>query len=179
MKDIRVVKLGNHKIGVFSRPKTASHSSIGFAIIETLDDLTAKVVEEAQPLNVIHTGAWGGVNQPYLLTSDKVGCISHYSYIDKDENGTPATIYINYSFVMDPITRDIFDAKVIGTKGCFPPCQPKVAKLVDCAFTSGIVMRPDGKCDLYSGLGDAHEGRITIDYPFEGHGDIVDTLTFN
>ncbi|EPY41015.1 hypothetical protein AGDE_02910 [Angomonas deanei] len=178
MKDIRFVKLANHRIGVFSRPKTASYCAIGFTIINSIDDLTAKIVEEAPPLNVLHTGSWGGVNQPYLLSSSKVGCIAHYSYIDKNENGAPQTIYINYSFVLDPISREIEDAKVIGTKGCFPDCPPKVPKLVDCAFTSGIVMREDGKCDLYSGLGDAYVGRITIDYPFEGHGEILDTLKF-
>lgn len=40
-------------------------------------------------------------------------------------------------------------------------------------------MRKDGKCDLYSGVGDTREGRMVIDYPFEGHGDIVDqSLSF-
>lgn len=178
MKDIRVVKLANHRIGVFSRPKTAAHSSIGFVVIDAIDELTAKVVEEAQPLNVIHTGAWGGVNQPYLLTSDKIGCIGHYSYIDKDEAGAQITVYVNYSFVLDPATREVEDSKIIGTKGCYPPCACKTPKLVDCAFVAGIVMRGDGRCDLYSGLGDAHTGRITIDYPFEGYGDIVNTLNF-
>lgn len=178
MKDIRVIQLANRRIGVFSRPKTAAHSSIGFTIIDNILDLTARVVDEAQPLNVIDTGAWGGVNQPYLLTSDKIGCISHYSYMDKDENGNAINVYTNYSFVLDPVTRDIYDAKIIGTKGCYPPCPPKTPKLVDCAFCCGIVMREDGRCDLYSGLGDAHMGRIVIDYPFEGHGDIVDSLQF-
>ena len=41
------------------------------------------------------------------------------------------------------------------------------------AFTSGIVMREDGKADLYSGLGDAAQGRVVIDYPFAGYGKIV------
>ena len=27
-------------------------------------------------------------------------------------------------------------------------------------------LREDGKADLYSGLGDTHEGRVTIDNPF-------------
>ena len=38
--------------------------------------------------------------------------------------------------------------------------------LRDCAFTTGIVMRPDGRAELYSGLGDVTEGRVTIDAPF-------------
>ena len=33
-------------------------------------------------------------------------------------------------------------------------------------FTSGIVMREDGRADLYGGMGDVEEGRIVIDYPF-------------
>ena len=35
----------------------------------------------------------------------------------------------------------------------------KKPKLLDCAFTSGIVLRADGTVDLYSGVGDTHEGR--------------------
>ena len=178
MKDIRLIKLANNKVGVFSRPKTAAHSSIGFTVINNVDELTATVVEEALPLNVIHTGAWGGVNQAYLLSSDKIGCIGHYSYLDLDEDGKQITVYTNYSFVLDPYSREVEDGRIIGTKGCYPPCPPKVEKLLDCAFTSGIVMREDGKCDLYSGLGDTCEGRITIDYPFEGYGDIVGHLEY-
>jgi hypothetical protein len=34
-------------------------------------------------------------------------------------------------------------------------------------------MRNDSKCDLYSGISDAAEGRTVIDYPFEGYGKIV------
>nr|AKK31187.1 hypothetical protein [Leishmania braziliensis complex EV-2015]AKK31188.1 hypothetical protein [Leishmania braziliensis]CAJ2468547.1 unnamed protein product [Leishmania braziliensis] len=178
MKDIRLVTLANNKIGVFSRPKTAAHAFIGFTVINNIMELTPTVVEEASPLNVIHAGAWGGVNQAYLLSSDKVGCISHYSYIDKDEHGNDIAVYTNYSFVLNPYIREVEDAKIIGTKGCYPKCSPKVDKLLDCAFTSGIVMREDGRCDLYSGLGDAYEGRITIDYPFEGHGTLIDNLNF-
>ena len=32
----------------------------------------------------------------------------------------------------------------------------------------GIVLRKDGKADLYSGVGDTYEGRVTIDNPFAG-----------
>lgn len=178
MKDIRFVKLSNHQIGVFSRPKTAAYSAIGFTVIDSLDSLTPEIVEEAQPLNVLHADCWGGVNQAYLLTNHKIGCIGHYSYLDYDDFGMQLAVYINFSFVVDPVTREVEDTKIIGTKGCFPPCDVKVPKLVDCAFVSGIVMREDGFCDLYSGLGDAYEGRITIDYPFADHGEIIDNLKF-
>ncbi|KAG5510362.1 hypothetical protein JKF63_07691 [Porcisia hertigi] len=178
MKDIRCVELQDGRIGVFSRPKTEAYTCIGFTIIDDLSELTQKVVNEAEPLNVLHAGAWGGVNQAYLLTSGKIGCIAHYSYNSKTEKGIPTSVYLNYSFVLDPDTKEAHKERIIGTRKCYPDYPFKVDKLNDCAFSSGIVMRDDGKCDLYSGLGDTCEGRITIDYPFEGFGAIVDQLTF-
>jgi hypothetical protein len=77
------------------------------------------------------------------------------------------------AFVFDPAKHRIVDLKIIGTRPCYPDGPAKIPELVDCAFTSGIVMRPDGKADLYSGIGDTAEGRIVIDYPFAGHGRIV------
>jgi beta-1,2-mannooligosaccharide synthase len=107
-----------------------------------------------------------------------VGCIAHYSYNGKDDKDRPISVYLNYSFVLDPVTKEAELERIIGTRSCYPDYAVKADKLIDCAFSSGIVMREDGKCDLYSGLGDTCEGRITIDYSFEGCGDIVDTLTF-
>ncbi|GET86601.1 hypothetical protein, conserved [Leishmania tarentolae] len=178
MKDVRCVELANGCIGVFSRPKTEVYTCVGFTIIDNLSDLTQKVISEAEPLNILHAGAWGGVNQAYLLTSGKVGCIAHYSYNSKDDKGRPTSVYLNYSFVLDPETRQIEMERIIGTRSCYPDYPVKAERLIDCAFSSGIVMREDGKCDLYSGLGDTCEGRITIDYPFEGYGAVVDQLSF-
>ncbi|WP_318781115.1 DUF1861 family protein [Paenibacillus sp. OAS669] len=73
----------------------------------------------------------------------------------------------------DPTTRESSDLRLIGSRLCYPPGPAKAPHLVDCIFTSGIVMRPDGKAGLYSGTGDCQAGRITIDYPFERHGRIV------
>nr|CAJ2468550.1 unnamed protein product [Leishmania braziliensis] len=178
MKDIRCVELADGRIGVFSRPKTDVYTCIGFTIINDLSELTQKAISEAEPLNVLHSGAWGGVNQAYLLTSGKVGCIAHYSYNSKDDKDHPTSVYLNYSFVLDPETKEAEMECIIGTRCCYPEYPVKAEKLIDCAFSSGIVMRDDGKCDLYSGLGDTCEGRITIDYPFDGYGAIVDQLTF-
>ncbi|KAG5484270.1 hypothetical protein CUR178_07426 [Leishmania enriettii] len=178
MKDIRCVELADGRIGVFSRPMTDVYTCIGFTIIDDLSELTQKVVSEAEALNVLHPGAWGGVNQAYLLTSGKIGCIAHYSYNSKDEKDRPTSVYLNYSFVLDPETKQAEMERIIGTRSCYPDYPIKAEKLIDCAFSSGIVMREDGSCDLYSGLGDTCEGRITIDYPFDGCGAIVDQLTF-
>ncbi len=182
MKDIRLVQLADGKIGVFSRPRGGTYaggakSMIGFTVIEKLDDLDAKVVEEAPYIEgLFDEGEWGGVNQAYLLSSGKIGVIGHMSYSDCTSDGVKLSVYINASFVYCPETHSAEHFKVIGTKSCYPDCPPKRPHLADCVFTGGIVMRTDGKADLYSGVGDAFEGRITIDYPFEGCGEILQTL---
>lgn len=181
MKDIRLVRLSDGKIGVFSRPRSAgmigkygSESMIGFTVLDRLEELTADVIENAPYIyGIFGEGEWGGVNQAYLLDSGKIGVIGHICYIDEDENGGKVKVYLNMAFIFDPTTRESSDLQLIGSRTCYPPGPAKAPQLVDCAFTSGIVMRSDGKADLYSGIGDCQTGRITIDNPFEGHGRIV------
>jgi hypothetical protein len=181
MKDIRLVPLSDGKIGVFSRPRSAgmrgkygSESMIGFTVVDRLEELTADVIENAPYIyGIFGEGEWGGVNQAYLLDSGKIGVIGHICYKDEDENGGEVKVYLNMAFVFDPTTRESSDLHLIGSRTCYPPGPAKAPQLVDCVFTSGIVMRSDGKAELYSGIGDCQTGRITIDYPFEGHGRIV------
>ena len=181
MKDIRLVPLADGRIGVFSRPRSAemrsvygSESMIGFTVIDSLDELTADVIERAPYIHgIFGEGDWGGVNQAYLLDSGKIGIIGHICYRDQDETGGEQRVYLNMAFVFDPVTRESMDLRLIGSRPCYPPGPAKKPYLLDCVFASGIVMRPDGKADLYSGLGDCQTGRITIDYPFEGHGRLV------
>ncbi len=181
MKDIRLVELADGQIGVFSRPrneeilkKHGSESMIGFSVIRSLDDLTAEVIENAPLIDsLFEDGEWGGCNQAYLLDSGKIGVIGHRSYLYKDSDGEDQSSYMNMSFVLDPDTMRVGDYKIIGTRDCYPKGPAKKPNLSDCAFTSGIVMRDDGKADLYSGLGDCMEGRIVIQYPFEGYGQIA------
>lgn len=181
MKDIRLVQLADGRIGVFSRPRNkdilrrfGSASQIGFAVIRRLEELSDKVIEEAPYIPGLFTdGEWGGCNQVYLLESGMIGVIGHKGYDETGADGTEHRVYLNVSFVFDPAKHEIVDLKIIGTRPCYPDGPAKRPELVDCAFTSGIVMRPDGKADLYSGIGDAEEGRITIDYPFAPHGSIV------
>nr|CAJ2468551.1 unnamed protein product [Leishmania braziliensis] len=178
MKDIRVVSLQDGRIGVFSRVRTKIEVYVGFATVDTINDLTTAVIASAKAINFIKPGSWGGINQAYLLSSGKIGCIGHSAYNDAKISGEPLMVYVNISFVFDANTRELEMEQVIGTKSCYPTCPAKIPDLEDCVFASGIVMRDDGKCDLYSGVGDTHEGRITIDYPFDGYGRIVGQLSF-
>lgn len=176
MKDIRLVKIDDQNIGVFSRPrneevhkKYGSGSVIGFTIIKDLDELDADTIENAPVINkVFDKDEWGGCNQCYYLDSGLIGVIGHKCY--KADN---ILTYMNMSFVFDPKTYEVMDMKIIGTRSCYPDGPSKKINLVDCAFTSGIVMRDDGKADLYSGIGDCEVGRIVIDYPFENYGKII------
>ncbi len=103
-------------------------------------------------------GEWGGCNQAYLLENGKVGVTGHLSYMSEGGIST----YLNMSFVLAPDTLEVSDYKIIGTRNSFPGGPAKKAHLTDCAFTSGIVKRPDGRADLYSGIGDCQEGRAVI-----------------
>ncbi|CAJ1006310.1 putative Protein (DUF1861) [Leishmania naiffi] len=179
MKDIRLVELADGRIGIFSHHKTLTTCTTGFTTIDSLDDLCSQIIDAAKPIDhTLFGDAWGGVNQPYLLSTGKIGCISHHGYLDKDVNGEVVNVYCITSFVYDPVTNKCFEYKILGTKNCFPECPAKAPKLVDCVFASGIVMRDDGKCDLYSGVGDTRQGRMVIEYPFEGYGSIVDNVDF-
>ncbi|CCW68384.1 unnamed protein product [Phytomonas sp. Hart1] len=176
MKDIRLVQLASGKVGVFSRPREAYKANVGFVVLDHIDELNEEAVKRATPLDLFEDGTWGGVNQAYLLSSGKVGCIAHYSFRNTDQPHNPLLVYVNFSFVLDPQTLAVSGSKIIGTRSCYPLCAAKRDYLIDCVFTSGIVMRPDGRCDLYSGIGDTHEGRIVIDYPFRNDGKIVNDL---
>lgn len=181
MKDIRLVHLADQRIGVFSRPRNeeilrqfGSESQVGFAIINGLDELTDDIVENAPYIpGLFADGEWGGCNQAYLLEDGNIGVIGHKCYNDTLADGTKIPVYLNISFVFDPAKHAASELQIIGTRSCYPEGPAKRPVLIDCAFTSGIIMRPDGKADLYSGIGDVEEGRVVIDYPFAGHGRIL------
>lgn len=176
MKDIRLVPLRDGRIGVFSRPrgkqveeKYGSGSVIGFAVIRDLSELTADVIANAPVIgNLFGFGEWGGCNQCYLLKDGRIGVIGHKCYQDTRSDGGKLAVYMNVAFIFDPETHQATEPVIIATRGSYPDAPAKLPELVDCAFTSGIVLRPDGKADLYSGIGDTHEGRVTIDNPFPG-----------
>ena len=170
MKDIRLVQLNDGRIGVFSRPRSeeimakyGSESIVGFTIIDTLDDLTAEVIESAKPIDNLYADKeWGGCNQCYCLSDNLIGVIGHHCFFDGD-----LPVYMNVAFVFDYIKHEIIDFKIIGTSKCYPEHPAKKYLTSDSSFTSGMVMRDDGLVDIYSGVGDTMEGRITIDDPFK------------
>lgn len=172
MKDIRLIQLKNGKIGVFSRPHGevyagGAKSMIGYTEIDSVNELSPELIASAPYIEgIFGDGEWGGVNQAVELKNGLIGCISHLSFEETAEDDEILLVYTNTAFVFDPKSRKISDFKMIGCRSCYPDCSAKKPSLVDCAFTSGIVLRDDGKAELYSGIGDTHEARITIDDPF-------------
>ncbi len=174
MKDIRLVELSDGRIGVFSRPrneeirkKYGSESIIGFTTINSLNDLTDEVILNATPIEgIFDRDEWGGCNQVYLLESGSLGVIGHQCYKQPVDSEEDLEVYFNVAFEFNPDTFEVSNRKIIGTRSCYPDAPSKKPRLIDCTFTSGIVMREDGKVDLYGGVGDTYEGRIVIDYPF-------------
>lgn len=184
MKDIRLLQTPEG-IGVFSRHRNAkvraqhgSDSVIGFTVIQDILQLTAGAIEDAPVIqNMFAQGEWGGCNQCYALDSGMIGIIGHKSYGARDEQGGELSVYTNVSFVFDPRKNAVVDEKILATRCCFPDAPAKRPTLRDCAFTTGIVMRKDGRADLYSGLGDTMEGRLVIDAPFRGFGRIIENFS--
>lgn len=178
MKDIRLVALSDNKIGVFSRPHTeeilrkfGSETMIGFTIIDDLDSLTQEVIEAAPYLNGLFTdGEWGGCNQAYLLEDGMIGVLGHLSFKEKH---TEQAVYLNICFVLNPITLNVLEYQLIGTRRSYPNGPAKKDYLKECAFASGLVMKNNGLAHLYSGIGDVQEGVTTISYPFKAHGNIL------
>ena len=179
MKDIRLIGLPDGRVGVFSRPRHGvyeggAQSQIGFTVIDSVNELDAKVIEDAPYLKgVFGSGEWGGVNQAYLLESGKIGVIGHLSYDDRTPSGEHLQVYVNSAFLLDPDKGTVSEPRIIGTRSCYPACPPKVPRLADCVFTTGILPREDGRVDLYSGVGDNREGVAIIDNPFDSEGRIL------
>ena len=181
MKDIRLVKLDGTRIGVFSRPRNeavrAQHGSdsvVGFTVINSINELNAQVVENAPVISgLFGENEWGGCNQCYFLDSGMIGVVGHKCYKYFDGSGLEIQVYMNMSFVFDIEKHEVKAPRIIATRSCYPGGPSKRDSLIDCVFPAGIIMRDDGRVDLYSGIGDVEVGRITIDYPFEGYGAIV------
>ncbi|EPY29518.1 hypothetical protein STCU_04503 [Strigomonas culicis] len=128
MKDIRLVQLADDRIGVFSHHKTATTCLTGFITIGSMDELSAEVIDSAVPIDHSAFGdAWGGVNQAYLLSTGKVGCISHHGYVKLDDTGAKVNVYCATSFVFEPSSSKVYAYKILATKTCFPPSEPKIS----------------------------------------------------
>jgi len=175
MKDVRLTRMADGRIGVFSRPrgteiakKYGSEAMIGFTAITDLNELGADTINRAEYITgIFENGQWGGCNQAYLLKDGTIGVIGHLSNrIPQGEGKCDLLSYKNISFCFDPAKMCASDIRILATRSDYPDGPAKKPDLTDCAFTSGIERRTDGRVNLYSGIGDCEEGRVVIDNPF-------------
>lgn len=175
MKDIRLVELEDGKIGIFSRPRCkkimeeyGTESQIGFTIIDSLDELSAEVIENAEYIPEIFAAKeWGGVNQAISFAGGKIGLVGHQCY-NLYQDGEEYPVYVNTAIVYDYKNKRIHEKKVIGVREDYPPTESKLKTLCKCAFTTGILFTNDAdNVELYSGLSDVGQGVIVIPNPFK------------
>lgn len=175
MKDIRLVELEDGRIGLFSRPRCqaiideyGTESQIGFTIVNSLDEIDAEVIENAEYIpGIFAPKEWGGINQAISFGDGQIGLIGHQCYnLYQDDLEYP--VYVNTAIVYDYINKRISEKKVIGVREDYPPTESKLKTLCKCAFTTGILLKTDNRVELYSGLSDVGEGMIEIPNPFKG-----------
>lgn len=166
MKGIRLVKLINGRIGIFTRPQgeKGGKGQIGFTTADSLEDFfnnTQKLVEEAPLINTRFPGdEWGGANQVIGLHDGRNLVIGHRAY--KDD--LSKRHYYPWAFIHEPFTGKIVDLGILAERSDFPPGPTKAPDLVDVVYPAGMVKRDD-KWFLIAGLSDIQAGKIEIGYP--------------
>jgi hypothetical protein len=165
MKDIRLCKLADGRIGVLTRPQggIAGRGTIGFAIADKLCDITPEMIASAPLLTgQFAPGEWGGGNEAHLLDDGRLGVLGHIAWWDTQG----CRHYYPMSFVLDPLTRERTPIRMIACRDWFPAAPAKRPDLADVVFSGGLLRHPNGTAHLYAGLSDAAAGMIEIADPF-------------
>jgi hypothetical protein len=165
MKDLRVVQLQDGTIGVFTRPQgeKGGRGKIGFTRINSLDDLSLEVIDQAPILDgQFLDHEWGGANEIHLLKGGLLGVLGHIARFDEEGNRH----YYPMIFVLDPATGEYSDLRIISERSNFQDGPAKRKDLRNVVFSGGLIRHPDGTADLYAGISDAEAHKITIRDPF-------------
>ncbi|ARI76288.1 DUF1861 family protein [Halobacillus mangrovi] len=165
MKDIRLVELADHKVGVFTRPQgdKGGRGKIGYIEIVSLEELTPATIEKA-PLLQGHfiDEEWGGANELYLLDNGQVGMLGHIARFDKEDNRH----YYPITALLNREEMSLENMKIIATRDDFPEGEAKRKDLVDVLFSGGLRQLENGEAELYVGVSDAEAHKIRIPDPF-------------
>ncbi len=165
MKDIRLTRLKNGTIGVYTRPQGGEFGRgvIGSVEIHSLDELTPENIMSAKIIkDLFKEDEWGGANELHLLEDGRIGVIGHISCEDKNH----FKHYYAMSFIYDPFTHSTTPMKIIATREDFPKGEAKKPELEDVVFPGGMIRHKDGYATLYAGLSDAQAGCVVLKDPF-------------
>lgn len=163
-KDIRIVKLSDGRIGVFSRPQgeKGGRGKIGFTIVDKLTDVTSSVIDDAPLFEQFDDQEWGGCNEATLLSNGKIGVLGHIAKFSEGD----VRHYYPMTFCVDPVTREYSKMKIISERANFLPGPAKRPDLADVLFSAGLVRHGNGKATLYTGVSDVEVQAIEIADPF-------------
>ncbi|TJY42356.1 DUF1861 family protein [Cohnella pontilimi] len=165
MKDIRLVDLGNGRIGVFTRPMMVegARAMIGYTEIADLSELTEEVIDRAELLrNQFLPEEWGGANEAHMLSNGIIGVLGHVARMEN----TNIRHYYPMTFAFDPATRTHSRLKLIASRDMFPEGPAKRPDLEDVLFSGGLVRIEGGSARIYTGVSDAEAHTIVIPDPF-------------
>lgn len=166
MKDVRLGKMKNGRIAIFSRPQGGKGGlgKIGFTSVDSLDDVTEEAIAKAQIFEThFLPEEWGGANQITLLEDGRLGVLGHISYRCEKNH----VHYHSMSFILDPETMEHTPVKIIATRKDIPEGAAKRPDLEDVIFSGGLVMKKEGRCELYTGVSDCEACVLEIDDPFQ------------
>lgn len=165
MKDIRLVKLINGEIGVFTRPQgeAGRGGEIGFTKIKSLEELNSDVISMTPLLEgQFANGEWGGSNQIHILKNGLLGVLGHIACFDNEGNRH----YYSMAFTFNANTKEASEIKIIAVRSDLPIGEAKRPDLKDVIFSGGLVRLKNGKAELYLGASDAEAYKVIIDDPF-------------
>lgn len=165
MKDIRLAGLPDGRTALFSRPHCGpeGRGRIGFAVVDSLESLSAEVISAAPILEgQFRDTEWGGANEVHLLKDGRLGVLGHIAWMESGD----IRHYYAMAFGIDPINGQTGPLTLIGTRAQFPPGPAKHPDLTDVIFAGGLLRHWDGTATLFAGLSDAEAGYSRIPDPF-------------
>lgn len=164
MKDVRLVELPDHRIGVFTRPqgKKGKRGHIGFDVAHSFDDITKKFIDDAPLFEQFIDEEWGGANHLMMLDDKTIGVLGHIANFTGDE----MRHYYPMTFTVNIETRQASPMKIIAVRDNFNPGPSKRDDLVDVLFSAALIKTKDDLYELYVGVSDAEVQKIDIVNPF-------------
>ena len=164
MKDIRLIAMENGKIGVFTRPQgeKGGRGTIGFTTVNSLEQLSIAVINDAPLLDQFMPEEWGGANEIHLLEDGLLGVLGHIACFDAGGNRH----YYPMVFGLNPDTLETTPMKLIATRADFPEGESKRPDLKDVVFSGGLQRLPKGKARFFAGISDVEAHVLEIDDPW-------------
>src|SRR3989344_2408511 len=153
MKDIRLTQLDSGEVGVFTRPMGGKfkRGRIGFKVINSLNELTIKVINEAEIIKIpLSKDEWAGVNDIILLNKNLLGILAHFAcYKGKFKE----RFYYPISFYFDILEKKAFNFKILFSRADLPFGEAKTPFLYNVVFPGGITKQKK-EFKISAGVGD-------------------------